>query len=114
MAEVMRIKKIGFSGASVLEYSILILAFLMALMAMQPYIRNAIVGQYRKAGEGIGFLRQYDPKDTQVCVQDEGGVIYSRICFENNMSECSLQMLGGSDCFNGIKQNCARDCIGVQ
>ncbi len=117
MQKEQKIKKDHSSGASVLEYVIVVLAVILALIAMRPYLKNAITGQYRKAGEGIGFFRQYDPKDTRACVKDEAGFWYSRRCFEDQMSKCPLDVPGlssaGAACFNGIKTACQAPCAGI-
>jgi hypothetical protein len=110
-----KIKTKDRAGVSVLEYVIVIIVVVLALVAMRPYLKNAIIGQYRKAGEGFGFMRQYDPKNTLACIQDESGFWYSRRCFENKMAKCPINVPGisGGECFNDIKRQCRAACAGI-
>ena len=113
----MRTKKDLCAGVSVLEYVIVVMVVILALIGMRPYLRNGIVGQYRKAGEGLGFLRQYDPKDTRACVREDSGNWYSRRCFEHQMAACPLDVPGlsadGAACLRSIKVNCQEPCVGM-
>lgn len=111
------------AGLSVLEYIMVMIVVILALIAMRPYIKNALVGQYRKTGEDLGFLRQYDPKDTRVCIKDEAGVWYSRRCFENQLAQGSIAVPGVTDDpllkvnnvrLSAIKQECAAPCAGLE
>jgi hypothetical protein len=120
-----RINKNERAGLSVLEYIIVVIAVMLTLIAMRPYINNALVGQYRKTGEGLGFLRQYDPKDTRVCIQDEAGAWYSRRCFENQLAQGAVAVPGVTNdsdnllkvnnvSLNSIKEACQAPCAGVE
>ncbi len=77
-------------GVSVIEYVIVLTVIVAVVVAMFPYIRKTFIGQYRRAGESFGFLRQYDPKDTRECVNDGDGIWYSKRCFANtkNKNQC--------------------------
>lgn len=49
-------------GQTAMEFAILIMAIVTALVAMQVYIRRAVQGRVRSAVESIG--EQYDPNAT--------------------------------------------------
>ena len=56
-------------GISILEYAILISVLLLALFAMQNYLRRAISHKWREAADVYGGGRQYESqgaKATQV------------------------------------------------
>ena len=56
-------------GISILEYAILISVLLLALFAMQNYLRRAISSKWREAADVYGGGAQYEsqgPKATQV------------------------------------------------
>jgi Flp pilus assembly pilin Flp len=46
---------------SVIEYSMLIAIVVAALVGMQIYLKRALCGQWKSAGDVFGFGRQYDP-----------------------------------------------------
>jgi len=48
-------------GFSLLEYVMLAVILIAALVAMQYYLRRAIMGGYRAGADAFGFGRQYDP-----------------------------------------------------
>lgn len=58
-----RIKRKGFS---ILEYTILVVVVLAALIAMRFYVQRAIMGKYRQATDTFGFGRQFEPGRTQI------------------------------------------------
>ena len=49
--------------ASVLEYAVLIVVIILALVAMQAYLKRSFQGKMRDSADQIGS--QYDPEDTQ-------------------------------------------------
>jgi len=51
---------------SIVEYSILIAIVVAALMGMQIYLKRAICGKWKAAGDVFGYGRQYDPGETQI------------------------------------------------
>jgi Flp pilus assembly pilin Flp len=49
-------------GLSIIEYTVLIIAVIGALLAMQAYVRKAICGRWRQGADAIGFGLQYEPR----------------------------------------------------
>lgn len=58
---IMMLKRKGFS---ILEYTILVVAVLAALIVMRSYLQRAIMGRYRETADAFGFGRQFDPANT--------------------------------------------------
>lgn len=54
----MRMKKFK-SSSSTLEYAVLILIVVAALITMSGYVRRALSGRWREVGDTFGFGRQY-------------------------------------------------------
>jgi len=48
------------SGFSILEYSLLVVVVLAALLAMQIYFKRALAGRWKSSIDTFGFGRQYD------------------------------------------------------
>ncbi len=62
-------RRIKGKGVSILEYAILISVLLLALFAMQNYLRRAVSSKWREAADAFGGGRQYEfqgAKATQV------------------------------------------------
>ena len=51
---------------SIVEYSMLIAVVVAALLGMQIYLKRAICGKWKEAGDVFGYGRQYDPEATQI------------------------------------------------
>lgn len=49
-------------GQSILGYVVLIVIIIIALIAMRPYLRNAISGKIREAGDAFGGGEVYVPQ----------------------------------------------------
>ncbi len=65
MLQLLRVKKM--SGISILEYSILVSAILLAVLAMQVSLRRAISYKWRDAADSaFSAGRQYEPGVTQI------------------------------------------------
>ncbi|MBF0486479.1 MAG: hypothetical protein HQL16_08200 [Candidatus Omnitrophica bacterium] len=104
-------------GFATLEYTVLIILLLSALIAMTSlsktrqgaYLQSALQGEMRKAGEIFGLGRQYNPKTTIDCLYDDKtGVWYSQSCYENEAYRC--QQNGGLDCWQPAEQACTLGC----
>ena len=54
-------EKIRGKGTLSLEYAVLIVILIAALVAMSVYIRRSICGRLREAGDTFGYGRQYQP-----------------------------------------------------
>lgn len=52
-------------GMSIIEYSLLIAIVAAALIGMQIYVKRAISGNWKQAGDTFGFGRQFAPGVTQ-------------------------------------------------
>jgi Flp pilus assembly pilin Flp len=48
-------------GSLMLEYSVLIVIVIVALVGMQVYLRRAVCGRWRQSADVFGFGRQYEP-----------------------------------------------------
>lgn len=51
-----------FKAQSILEYSVVIVVIIAALLAMQVYIKRGMQGRWKEAVDQVG--EQYDPKTT--------------------------------------------------
>jgi Flp pilus assembly pilin Flp len=57
-------------GVALLEYSILVSALILALIAVQTTLRRALSSRWKAAADGtFGSGRQYDPGTTTVTVR---------------------------------------------
>jgi hypothetical protein len=56
----------GRRAVSAVEYAVLIVVLILALLAMQFYLRRAMCGRLRSAGDVFGQGRQYEPGVTLV------------------------------------------------
>ena len=56
-------------GSLILEYSILIAIVIAALVCMQVYVKRALCGRWRQAGDVFGSGRQYEPNLTNIEVR---------------------------------------------
>lgn len=52
-------------GALAIEYAVLIAIVVAALIGMSAYIKRALSGKWRQAGDAFGYGRQYEPKITK-------------------------------------------------
>ncbi len=48
-------------GMTTLEYSVLVLAVVLALLAVQVSLRRAVSSKWREAADSFGSGRQYEP-----------------------------------------------------
>ncbi len=54
-------------GASIIEYAVLIVMFLAAILLMQKSIARTFFGRWKDAGDSFGSGEQYDPNLTKDC-----------------------------------------------
>jgi Flp pilus assembly pilin Flp len=67
---------------ALLEYAVLFTIIIFAFLIMRSYIQHGISGSWGKAGQSIGFGRQYDPQRTIECGFDEqSNMWYDRNCY---------------------------------
>lgn len=60
-------------GFSILEYVMLTIIVMAALLAMQVYLRRAVMARYREAADTFGFGRQFEPGVTSINVHRAPG-----------------------------------------
>ncbi len=53
-------------GISVIEYSMLVAVAVAALLSMSIYLKRAICGHWRQAGDAFGYGRQYDAPEIKL------------------------------------------------
>ncbi|MBF0331979.1 MAG: hypothetical protein HQL17_08615 [Candidatus Omnitrophica bacterium] len=71
---------------AVIEYVVLIIVVIAALVGFRSYLQRGLQGQYRKAGETFGFGRQYSPTASIECAYDDEALVwYSTACFNNKV-----------------------------
>ncbi len=52
-------------GMSVVEYSLLLAIVIAALLAMQVYVKRAVSGRWKEAGDVFGYGRQFEKGVTE-------------------------------------------------
>ncbi|MBI4322873.1 MAG: hypothetical protein HY596_01210 [Candidatus Omnitrophica bacterium] len=53
-------------GQTAVEYAVLIVVVVAALLAMAVYAKRALTGKWREVGDTFGYGRQYEPGATAV------------------------------------------------
>ena len=53
-------------GVFTVEFMVLIVIIVLALLAMQLYLKRSVNGRFRSAGDSFGQGRQYEPGVTRV------------------------------------------------
>ncbi len=76
-----------------IEYAMLIMIILSALLVMSGPIKRAFFGRWKTSGDSIAFGRQYDPKKTDSCVHYQGtagtmDIWYDDRCFDAHRPQC--------------------------
>ena len=70
-----------------MEYLVMIIVIITALMAFRFYVQRGYQGQMARAGETFAFGRQYNPKDTFVCMYDnKKNVWFSEACYKQALA----------------------------
>ena len=100
---------------AVLEYVMLVLILLMGLVGFRIYIERGFQGQFRKAGESFGFLRQYNPGASRDCAFEPSlGIWYETGCFNNEIirRRCKEEAAGPAYdlCIDDSKKACRMGC----
>lgn len=94
---------------STIEYMMLIMLIIGALIWMKPYMQRAIQGQGKTAGDSFGFSRQYERGQVADCayaVLPSGqGVWYDDTCYQFRATNC---LPGDTECENTMRQQCAQ------
>ena len=66
----MRERMFSNRGANIVEYTVLTVIILSALIVMKEPILHGVFARHKQAGESFAFGRQYDARRTTVCKQD--------------------------------------------
>lgn len=67
-------------GASIIEYVVLIVMFLAAILMMQKYIFRGLSGRWKEAGDTFSYGEQYqpgDPNNSQTTVDCQRFAMYN-------------------------------------
>ena len=77
------------NGQAAIEYVVVIVIFLIALLVFQKYIVRAFSGRWKTVGDSIGDGRIYDPNHTLECGFDSvlTNAWYDRKCFERDCTD---------------------------
>ena len=103
-----------------LEYVMLVIILAAGLYTFRNYIQRGFQGQYRRAGESFGFLRQYNPSASRDCTSNNG-TWYEQGCFNNQVvslrcGQKSPSVVNGQtgspydDCINQARSACTAGC----
>ena len=57
-------------GSLSIEYGVLVVVAVAALLAMAVYFKRALGGRWRQVGDAFGYGRQYEPGVTRTTVVD--------------------------------------------
>jgi len=114
---------------SILEYVVLLTIIIAGLVAMGPYILNALNGYFVRAGEEMSYRRQHDPYLTRDCIWDpllsvagaQVGDWYSAKCFDHERQKlgCNAVKADNLDMFAWCRLNatdfdkCTGDVLGT-
>ena len=79
------------SGQSMLEYSVLLVIFIAALLTMQVYIKRGIQGRWKSSVDDLG--EQYDPATAN------GFVRYTAVSTSNTFLNIVNAVIDGKDGF---------------
>lgn len=105
-------------AASIVEYAVLFVMFLTAIMLMQKQIARAIFGRWKDLGDSFGYGQQYDPKKTIECASYTGytttGGWGSEVWYLVPCYESCYKNIGGGACPGAPsiakRQCCANNC----
>ncbi|MFT5387934.1 MAG: Flp pilus assembly pilin Flp [Lysobacterales bacterium] len=99
------------NGQAVIEYIMLIIVIIGALIIFQKYIVRAISGRWKSSGDGIGFGRLYDPKETWSCKFDYvyTNTWYDEGCFDRIQCHCNKLTSTNATCQHCISSLCQSD-----
>ena len=104
-----RLESHGRRGYAFLEYLVLVIVVMVALTTFRKYIQSAMQGQYRKAGDSFGMLRQYNPGASIDCAyNDKYNQWYSQECFNHKIvvDRCKVSS-NFPVCVNTVRISCA-------
>lgn len=77
-------------GAAIIEYAMLIIMVLLAIMVFRHYFVGSLGGKHKSVGDTFGFGRQYDKDLTVACAWDQDQQVwYDEVCFDNGRQRCA-------------------------
>ena len=84
-------------ATSTVEYLIVIIIFVAAILLMQKQIARSFFGRWKDLGDGFGYGEQYDPQATVDCGRYVNSETNVETWYAQNCYEC---------CFDVIAENC--------
>ena len=91
-------------AVSAIEYAVLLVIIMMALLFMQKYIVRAMAGRWKAVGESFSAGRQYDPRATTECAWFSSPQLnqwYNPQCFDQFWAD---------NYYSNYVNNCVRQC----
>ena len=92
---------------AILEYIVLLLFVIGAILVFQKYVARAISGRWKAVGDSFGSGRQFDPNRTKQCGYDAiyTNQWYDVVCYDNRCNVCFNDPIDDTAC-----ENCIRSC----
>ena len=90
-------------ATSTIEYAMLIIIIMSAVLLSQRYILRGFAGRWKAAGDAFGQGKQYDPKKTVECAwSQQANAWYGPDCFDQAWKNSNYQL---------AYDNCVSTCI---
>lgn len=85
---------------AVLEYVVLLLFVIGAILVFQKYVARSISGRWKAVGDTFGSGRQFDPNRTAQCAYDTTYTHkwYNVVCYDDNCDACFSQPVDDGGC----------------
>lgn len=99
-------------GVAIVEYIVVILVIIAAMLAFRGYVQRAYQGSIARSGETFAYGRQFDPKDTIACAfDDKQNIWYAQACYNHNYAKanCRISADPGA-CRNTAIKDCTLGC----
>jgi len=88
-------------AASVLEYTLLVMVILSAVLVTQKYVVRGFAGRWKQMGDSFGLGKQYDPRKTIECTySDDFNTWYDKDCYERDLK------MNYPPCYSGCFNSC--------
>ena len=96
---------------SSIEYMIVIIFVIGAILVFQKYIARAISGRWKTVGDSFGSGRQFDPRRTTECGYDSKYTLqwYDALCYEDRCDMCWSPLLELKD-YSSECKSCIEGC----
>jgi hypothetical protein len=94
-------KNLNKKAFSVIEYAVLIVIIIGALVVMKTYLQRGLFGTWGQSGQSFAFGRQYDSEKTIECSFDQqSNKWYDRNCYQSVVNQtCNM---GDTVCAEGV------------